>query len=166
MGARGLVHTWAVDTSGERTCVVHWLHWWEDQTWTWIWWRREKKAMYLPEPRRGNTHTHAHTHTQRGTRHCVRCLSIHPHASIHIASLQTVAEITGSVWSCIYSTHYFLKDGKNQGKKEKVSKPTRLSLPSLCLIFISTLNEVMRFWRNSTWMLHHWRTPARNQWRS
>jgi hypothetical protein len=41
--------------------------------------------------------TREHTHTARYALLCLSCLSVHSHANIQIASLQTVAEVTRSI---------------------------------------------------------------------
>ena len=130
MGASVLVNTWTVDTSGDRTCVIHRLHWWEDL-------RREggcgdgeRKRLCPCRSRNADTHIQTRAARVRATVCEVRRLT-HARQCTDCELANRVAEVTGTVWSCIYSTHYFLKDRNNQGKKEIVSELTRLSFPSV-----------------------------------
>lgn len=83
MGASGLVHTWAVDTSEERTCVFHRLHWCEEMDVGVS--DGERKSLCPSRCRNGGTHT---------TRYALllRCLDLYTLANIHIGSLQTFGE--------------------------------------------------------------------------
>ena len=67
------------------------------------------------------------------------------YANIYIASLQTVPKLLVLSEAAFIAHTTFSKTERIKERKKNVREITRLSLPSVRLIFISTLNEVIDF---------------------